>query len=130
MDKLPNDILDTIYKLKHELEMKEINDIILYKYNNNIDILFNIILEATRLVYWDSPDVNFTPKDEARIYATLRNMGYIDNSTLNKMLKLIPLGKKSNRTTPLSILVDEYEWMMYNTGPSINELVKSYKNFT
>jgi hypothetical protein len=57
-------------------------------------------------------------------------MGYIDNFTLNKMLKLIPLGKKLNRTTPSFILVDEYEWMMYNTGPSINELIKLHQKFT
>jgi hypothetical protein len=77
-----------------------------------------VILEATRLAYWVSDDVDFEVEDEIRIYATLRNLGYMDNIQLRRLIRMLPGD------------IDEIFWMEYNTGPSIFQLIKSHDSFT
>ena len=120
MEQLPNDVLELIYKMRHNLEIKDINKDIQDRYHKHIITLLKIILQATKLGYWSNNDINFEQDDELRIYATMRNMGYIDN---NKLLILI-------RATPLFVEPNEEDfWMNYNNGPSIFELVKIHDDF-
>lgn len=116
-DKLPNDILHIIYKKKHELELKDVHNQLLYKYKCKVNSIYNYIkLFKTTVNYCLFILTNFSASDIYplynifALYGALKNEGIIDQYEL--LSEIIEFRK-------LLGLTEEHETRFINDAKSI-----------